>query len=104
MPDEDEPEELEVDPVEESARPRFAVPTFAVVADVSLLGDIADSVLLPLVDGEADEEATAATAAFTGFKMHLRTCRFKLDATPNRRPQVSQTNARGQNAEFEFPR
>jgi hypothetical protein len=41
------------------------------------------------------EEGTwvAARVAFTGFKMHLRTCRFKFDATPNRRPQVSHTNA-----------
>ena len=35
----------------------------------------------------------APVTAFTGFKMHLRTWRFKFDATPNRRPHVSQTKA-----------
>lgn len=38
---------------------------------------------------------TVATTAgaLTGFKIHLRACRFRFDATPNRRPQVSQTKA-----------
>ena len=31
--------------------------------------------------------------ALTGRRMHRRTCRFRLDATPNRRPHVSHTKA-----------
>jgi hypothetical protein len=31
--------------------------------------------------------------ALTGRRMHRRTCRFGLDATPNRRPHVSHTKA-----------
>jgi len=45
------------------------------------------------VEEEVPPALPAPTTAFTGFKMHLRTWRFKFDATPNRRPHVSQTKA-----------
>lgn len=49
-------------------------------------GDVGD----PKLDAA---EGVLEFAVFTGLRMHLRTCRFRLDATPKRRPQVSQTNA-----------
>jgi hypothetical protein len=50
--------------------------------------------VVPLPRGIEEGGAwVVARVAFTGFNIHLRTCRFKFDATPNRRPQVSHTNA-----------
>ena len=45
------------------------------------------------MEEEVPPALPAPVTAFTGFKMHLRTWRFKFDATPNRRPHVSQTKA-----------
>lgn len=46
--------------------------------------DEGDSVVADLLEGDG---------VFTGFIMQRLTCLFRLEATPNRRPQVSQTNA-----------
>lgn len=51
--------------------------------------------------GVLDEDEVVVTladmgarfAALTGLRIHRLTCRFRLDATPKRRPQVSHTNA-----------
>jgi hypothetical protein len=39
--------------------------------------------------------------ALTGRRMHRRTCRFRLDATPIRRPHVSHTKAIKENERFQ---
>lgn len=48
-------------------------------------------------EGELDKDGAgiwvARFATLTGLRMQRLTCRFKLDATPKRRPQVSHTNA-----------
>jgi len=52
------------------------------------------------VDNSGDSAATGGDpdildgeGAFTAFRMQRLTCLFRLDATPKRRPQVSQTKA-----------
>lgn len=44
--------------------------------------------------GDADTgDLWEGEVAFTSFELQRLTCLFKLDATPKRRPQVSQTKA-----------
>jgi hypothetical protein len=43
--------------------------------------------------GDPDTDLLDGEGVFTGLRMQRLTCLFRLDATPKRRPQVSQTNA-----------
>lgn len=43
--------------------------------------------------GDPDTDLFDGEGVFTGLRMQRLTCLFRLDATPKRRPQVSQTNA-----------
>ena len=47
-----------------------------------------------LAGGDPDVDLCDEEGEFTGFKMQRLTCRFRLDATPKRRPHVSQTKAK----------
>ncbi len=51
---------------------------------IEISGELVTDEIEDLLEGEV---------AFTGFKIQRLTCLFKLDATPKRRPQVSQTKA-----------
>ena len=62
------------------------------------LGDNADETKEASGESTMDEGDSVAAdlegdGVFTGFIMQRLTCLFRLEATPNRRPQVSQTNA-----------
>ena len=46
-----------------------------------------------LAGGDPDDDL-CDEGEFTGFKIQRLTCLFRLDATPNRRPHVSHTNAK----------
>lgn len=48
-----------------------------------------------LAEAEDADWLQSATVVCTGFRTHRRICLFKLDITPNRRPQVSHTKANG---------
>lgn len=54
-----------------------------------LVGELADADRLP-----------SATVVCTGLRTHRRICLFKLDITPKRRPQVSQTKADDKQSEL----
>lgn len=57
--------------------------------DVEGVGEVGE-----LAGGDpVDVDLWDVEGEFTGFKMQRFTCLFRLDATPNRRPHVSQTNA-----------
>ena len=45
---------------------------------------------------DPDVDLWDAEGEFTGFKIQRLTCLFRLDATPKRRPHVSQTKAKEQ--------
>lgn len=51
---------------------------------MEISGELATDEIEVLLEGEV---------AFTGFNTQRLTCLFKLEATPKRRPQVSQTKA-----------
>lgn len=45
-------------------------------------------------DGDSEDDLPdPEDIIWTGFDLHRRTCLLRLDATPKRRPHVSQTNA-----------
>jgi hypothetical protein len=48
------------------------------------------------VGGDPDVDLWVTEGEFTGFKIQRLTCLFRLDATPKRRPHVSQTKAKRQ--------
>jgi len=86
----------------------FSVPVLSEVVDA----DVSDCLEMVVVSGaeaeietEVSEElggvaelgagldAWAACCVLTGLRMHLLTCRLRLDATPKRRPHVSHWKA-----------
>lgn len=46
-----------------------------------------------VIAGDPETDLLDGEGVFTGLRMQRLTCLFRLDATPKRRPQVSQTNA-----------
>lgn len=95
--DDDDDDELKVDsdPVDDNVRPRFGALTLLWSRTGISAAAAAEAVYVgsQLVEGESEVMTVATAGALTGFKIHLRACRFRFDATPNRRPQVSQTKA-----------
>jgi len=63
------------------------------IEDLALEFRVDDSGESVAIAGDPDPDLLDGEGVFTGLRMQRLTCLFKLDATPKRRPQVSQTNA-----------
>jgi hypothetical protein len=63
--------------------------------DIEATGTDGDDEVGELAGGDPDVDLWDEEGEFTGFKIQRLTCLFKLDATPKRRPHVSQTKANG---------
>jgi len=63
------------------------------IEDLALEFRVDDSGESAAIAGDPDPDLLDGEGVFTGLRMQRLTCLFKLDATPKRRPQVSQTNA-----------
>lgn len=73
--------------------PRLRLPTIGL--SMLLFVVVGELVSLVVDVGEVSAVLFARVGVvFTGFRMHLLTCRLRFEATPNRRPQVSHTKAK----------
>ena len=63
------------------------------IEDLTVGFKVEDSGESVVIAGDPETDLLDGEGVFTGLRMQRLTCLFRLDATPKRRPQVSQTNA-----------
>lgn len=77
------------------ARPRFPpLLAWELLLSCPDIGEASEDTRVGDLEGSRAAEGDLGEGVFTGFTMQRLTCRLRLEATPKRRPQVSQTKAR----------